>query len=154
MKDNFEACLKVTLQQEGGWSNNPHDPGGQTMKGVTQRTYNDYRNRHGLAFQSVKYIGDAELQDLYRVGYWNPINGDNIAKGLDLMTFDTCVNSSSVEARRLYSQLPQGSPTTKIIAYGRLRLGFMHRLRTWRWFSKGWTARVNRVQSAALEMIR
>ncbi|TIR82050.1 MAG: hypothetical protein E5X04_03460, partial [Mesorhizobium sp.] len=29
---NLAACLKTVLAYEGGWSDNPKDPGGATMK--------------------------------------------------------------------------------------------------------------------------
>ena len=35
---NFDDCLKFTLQFEGGFVNNPKDPGGPTNLGVTQAT--------------------------------------------------------------------------------------------------------------------
>ena len=41
--ENFQACLAFTLKYEGGRSNDPHDPGGPTMEGVTQATYDAYR---------------------------------------------------------------------------------------------------------------
>ena len=42
MIDNFEYCLSVVLENEGGWSDHPRDPGGATMKGVTLKTFRAY----------------------------------------------------------------------------------------------------------------
>jgi Glycosyl hydrolase 108 len=33
---NYPRCLANTLNEEGGWSNHPSDPGGPTMRGVIQ----------------------------------------------------------------------------------------------------------------------
>ncbi|MFD2053036.1 glycosyl hydrolase 108 family protein [Mesorhizobium calcicola] len=35
MDRNFAWALALVLKSEGGWSDNPADPGGATMKGVT-----------------------------------------------------------------------------------------------------------------------
>ncbi|RWM00827.1 MAG: hypothetical protein EOR68_10520 [Mesorhizobium sp.] len=45
------ASLVKVLAREGGYSNNPADPSGVTMKGVTQR-----QKEQGLALLSVKGI--------------------------------------------------------------------------------------------------
>ncbi|WP_263496528.1 MULTISPECIES: glycosyl hydrolase 108 family protein [unclassified Mesorhizobium] len=42
-----ESLAKV-LAHEGGYSNNKADPGGPTMKGVTQRVYDGYRQGRGF----------------------------------------------------------------------------------------------------------
>ena len=39
MKKNFKDSLDYVLKHEGGWADNPKDPGGVTMKGVTLATY-------------------------------------------------------------------------------------------------------------------
>lgn len=155
MKENFANCLAVTLVEEGGWSNNPHDPGGATMKGVTQSVYNVYRKAHDKPIQSVRNITAGELEDIYSAEYWVPAGCNALPAGLDMMVFDTAVNSGVGEANRLRTGLPKvGSTGALVIAYGNARLGFMHRLRTWRFFDRGWTARVKYVQSKALEMVK
>ncbi len=63
---NYAAALKRVLASEGGYSNHPEDPGGPTMKGVTQKVYDAYRERAGKARQSVRNISAAELQAIYR----------------------------------------------------------------------------------------
>lgn len=39
MDRNFAPALALALKSEGGWSDNPADPGGATMKGVTLAKY-------------------------------------------------------------------------------------------------------------------
>ena len=39
MQTNFERCLSEVLQHEGGWADDPHDPGGATMRGITIGTF-------------------------------------------------------------------------------------------------------------------
>ena len=36
---DFATFLPLVLANEGGWSDNPHDPGGATNRGITARTF-------------------------------------------------------------------------------------------------------------------
>ena len=44
----FTASMPFILRWEGGYVNHPADPGGATNKGVTQKVYDDWRERQGL----------------------------------------------------------------------------------------------------------
>lgn len=152
MKWNYPACLAEVLKWEGGWSNNPKDPGGATMKGVTQAVYTAYRLKAGKATQSVKYITDTELQDIYRRGYWEAIDGDNLPAGVDLAVFDFAVNSGPARAVKYYEGVKSGNPRGTIMALCDKRLMFLRGLGTWDTFGKGWSNRVAGVRSKALQM--
>lgn len=89
----FKPSLTLTLAHEGGYVNHPKDPGGPTMKGVTQRVYDAYRRNKKQDVRSVKHISETELQDIYRVGYWNKAGCDRLPAGLDYAAFDYAVNS-------------------------------------------------------------
>jgi len=39
----FETALPFVLRWEGGFVDHPADPGGRTNRGVTQRTYDAWR---------------------------------------------------------------------------------------------------------------
>lgn len=54
MKSNYKTVQPWVLAYEGGWVNDPRDPGGATMEGVTQRTYDADRRRRGLGVRSVR----------------------------------------------------------------------------------------------------
>ena len=41
MKSNFNECLHMLLDHEGGVVNHPKDPGGMTNLGVTKRVYDE-----------------------------------------------------------------------------------------------------------------
>ena len=82
MERNFPEALAHTLQFEGAWANNPNDPGGATMKGITQRTYNHYLGRE-TSQDELRNISDAEVAAIYRKLYWDECLGDALADGLD-----------------------------------------------------------------------
>jgi len=97
---NFERSLAVTLQQEGGFSNDAADHGGRTMRGITQREYNAWRRRKGEPDADVKSISEKEIRDIYKNSYWLPCGCDALPPGLDLCVFDYGVNSGPSRAIR------------------------------------------------------
>jgi lysozyme family protein len=58
MESNFQRALAAVLEKEGGKANLAHDPGGRTNQGITQDTYNYYRESAGLAPRSVFQLED------------------------------------------------------------------------------------------------
>lgn len=148
----FPACLAPTLREEGGYSNDPRDPGGATMKGVTKAVYDAYRRKQGQAPRDVRQISDAELADIYRSSYWTPVGAEALAAGLDLSVFDFAVNSGVSRAKKTLAQV-ENLPTAKAISkVADLRLSFLHGLSTWKAFGTGWGARVGRIEAASLKM--
>ena len=67
--NEFEQALKFVLEREGGYVNNPNDPGGATNKGITQSTYYNWLKAKGLPNKSVKLITDAEVKEIYYKNY-------------------------------------------------------------------------------------
>ena len=114
MKENYNFCLQQVLKYEGGFSNHPNDPGGATMRGVTQDVYDGWRKAHNQPVQSVKNISNDELQGIYRQLHWDKIRGDDLPSGLDLAVFDFAVNSGVNRASK-YLQAIVGTPQDGII---------------------------------------
>jgi lysozyme family protein len=75
MKTDFELALEFTLKWEGGFVHHPKDPGGPTNKGVTQKTYDDWRLRECKPLQSVAKMTDEECRDIYWFHYWSAVDG-------------------------------------------------------------------------------
>ena len=92
MTERFDACLKVILQFEGGFSDDPVDRGGATNKGIIQSEYNRYRARKNLDERSVRFIEDDEVRDIYFNEYWLPSRCELMPPPLDLVMFDGAVN--------------------------------------------------------------
>lgn len=91
---DFERALAFVLRPgiEGGYVNNPVDPGGATNKGITQRVYDAWRSKKGLVPRSVEQIEDREVAAIYETGYWVPAGCPRQAWPLCLVQFDTAVN--------------------------------------------------------------
>lgn len=168
MNANFEKALTLVLEHEGGYVNHPKDPGGATMKGVTQAVYDAYRKLRGRGVQSVKLISEEELRAIYKFQYWDKVQGDFLPAGVDYAVFDFAVNSGVSRAAK-YLQAVLGvaqdgqigaktlagitSPANTINALCDRRMGFLRNLKTFLTFGKGWTRRVQGVRAHALEMV-
>jgi len=145
MNGNFKSCLAVTLGYEGGWSDHPSDPGGATMKGITLTTYRRYRP--AATKTQLRNIPTKDVEAIYRSGYWDTVNGDRLAAGVDLATFDAGVNSGPGRARKwLIASIggPDHETVKKLCAK---RLGFMRSLAIWNTFSRGWSRRVAEIEA-------
>lgn len=163
-ESNFTNALPLVLAHEGGYVNHPKDPGGATMKGVTQKVYDAYRESRGNPKRSVKNIQTAEVRAIYKNQYWDLIKGDDLPAGIDYAIFDFAVNSGSAQAVKeiqrvvkagvdgvmgplTIRKIKQACSTEKgevqiIRDYCERRMAFFRRLKTWRTFGKGWTRRV------------
>src|SRR6478752_5068524 len=91
--NEFDRSLAKVLVHEGGYSDHPDDPGGATMRGVTQRVYDEYRRSLSLKLIPVKNISDSELKAIYRKRYWDQAKCDKLAPGVSYVVFDGSVNS-------------------------------------------------------------
>ena len=143
---NFDQSLQFVLKSEGGWTDDPHDPGGQTNFGIIQREYDVYLKQHGLPSQSVRYIHPAEVRSIYRGSYWDVMGCDGLAAGEDYTVFDAAVNSGPARAHRWLEET--GAPFS-IDVFCNRRLAFLKSLRTWRYFGGGWGSRVEFVRANA-----
>lgn len=169
MRFNYDISEIAVLSIEGGYVNNPKDPGGPTNKGVTQREYDAYRRRHNMPIQDVRLLGDMEAACIYKDDYWDQCGGDDLPSGLDYAMFDFTVNSGPHRAIQTL-QIVCGSSTDgkwspvllaavqarpideRINALMDARLEFMKSCKHWPDFKNGWTNRIAKVRRMALHL--
>ena len=169
MKDNFDQCLALVLKEEGGYVNDPRDPGGRTNHGVTQKVWEDWVG-HPVTEDDMKNLSVQDVAPLYKKNYWDKINGDSLPLGIDYATFDMAVNSGVTRAAKTLQQVcgvgqdGQVGPATIAAAEEtnsreaatricEARLAFLQGLPTWPTFGKGWGGRVSRVENLAFRMV-
>ena len=169
MQGNFEQCLALVLKSEGGYTDNPKDPGGRTNLGVTQKVWESWVKRE-VTEAEMRALEPQDVAPLYKTNYWDKISGDSLPLGVDYATFDMAVNSGVTRAAKTLQQVcgvgqdGQVGPTTIAAAEeanGRevatriceARLAFLQGLPTWNTFGKGWGARVSRVENLAFRMV-
>ena len=78
---SFDLVLPIILKFEGGYVDDPSDPGGETNKGITMATFRDCS--HALlglppSSEHLKALTDAQAGIIYRAKYWRPIHGDEL----------------------------------------------------------------------------
>jgi lysozyme family protein len=166
--ESFPAALAFVLTQEGGWVDDPADPGGATNKGITLRTFRSFQ--HGATAADLRAISDAMVSVIYHREYWSVMGCDHLPAGVDLMVFDFGVNagpSRSVQflqavagVRRdgIDGALTQAAVgkmpgTTVITKLNGLQVAFYRSLPEFDRFGDGWLARGERRLKAAIAMI-
>jgi len=168
MEINFKSSLQHVLTHEGGWSDNPKDPGGATMKGVTLAVY---RGQFGAdkGKDDLRNITDQQLEQIYRTGYWGKCRCDQLPAGIDYAVFDAAVNSGPGRSAKwlqaavgadqdggigpaTLSKLEGHDPIQVIGLICDSRLAFLRSLSNWSTFGKGWGSRVEGVRITALDL--
>lgn len=82
----FTAAVTATLAQEGGYVNDPRDPGGETNFGISKRAYPAI---------DIKALTRDDAIAIYFRDYWQPIHGDALPYPVALVLFDIRVNGGA-----------------------------------------------------------
>jgi len=101
MEDDFVTCLAFTLRAEGGYVDNPDDPGGATNMGITLATYRTWSDDPAAGIPQIKDMTTRVARAIYRALYWNPLRADALPAGVDLSVFDFGVNAGTWRSGRL-----------------------------------------------------
>ena len=76
---SFQVFLPLLLRFEGGFVDDPADPGGATNKGITLQTFQAHA-RQLLAvaptLENLKNLSDAQAGTLYKALYWDRARGE------------------------------------------------------------------------------
>ena len=111
----FDWAVECVLHHEGGWVNNPNDPGGATNFGISLRYLQSIGDLDGdgLPDGDLDGDGDVDVDDirnatredaiqLYKNGFWIPNKCDSIISGLvATKIFDMSVNMGSKQAWKI-----------------------------------------------------
>jgi lysozyme family protein len=168
MRQNFDDCLALTLRAEGGFTDRADDPGGATNMGITRATLAGVRG-HAVSKADVRALTRAEAAQIYRTIYWSAVRGDELPSGVDAVVFDHAVNSGpkaavralqgalgfqqdGVMSRRCLRASQAADPAALVGVLCTARMNFLKRLSTWLVFRRGWTARMETLERAALAL--
>lgn len=166
MLTTFDPALRLLLRHEGGFVDNPEDPGGCTNLGVTKHQWETYVG-HSVSIADMKALTPERVTPFYKNRYWDVVKADSLPAGVDDCLFDCCVNSGPGRAVKILQGVlgltqdgiigaqtiaatAARSAHETIPAYCSARLAFLKTLPTWPTFGKGWEARVIEVQAEAL----
>lgn len=168
MKDTLARVMPQLMLHEGGFVDDPDDPGGATKYGITHKTLAAWRERP-VTKADVKALEQDEAEAIYRARYWSVIRGDELPAGTDYVVFDAAVNSGPDRAIRILQSVIKAkvdgklgpetmrlaqamAPAVLVSEYSAARLSFLMNLKTWPKFGKGWTRRVNEVRALAMQL--
>lgn len=158
----------MVIVHEGGYSDNPSDPGGATNWGCTKAVWENYVG-HPVTKDDIKALTKEDVKPLYKKRYWDAIHGDALPSGLDYCIFDAAINSGVGRSSKWIQEIvgvfadgaignntvaaiSQINPVTLINEFCDKRQAFLKSLPTFSTFGKGWTQRVKDVRIKSLEM--
>lgn len=86
---NFDVWVNSILKLEGGYSNDPKDPGGETNFGICKRSYPDL---------DIKNLTIDQAKAIYKRDYWDAVRANDLSYPLNVFMFDAAVNQGVVAA--------------------------------------------------------
>ncbi|CAM3719610.1 glycoside hydrolase family 108 protein [Xenorhabdus thuongxuanensis] len=88
----FLHAIHYLLPVEGGYVNAPHDRGGETQYGISQRSYPQL---------DIRALTQADATAIYYRDFWQPAGCERVPSGISLVLFDSAVQHGVVSAIRL-----------------------------------------------------
>ena len=150
---NFIQVFERVLGHEGGYVNDPADPGGETKFGISKRSYPSV---------DIKNLTIEQAIVIYRNDFWNKIDGDQLPFSIAYQLFDFAVNSGTQTAIRYLQRaigvaddghwgphsrtsmdefLSTRGENDLIMRFIAERQLFQTRLKNWKDHGKGWAVR-------------
>lgn len=102
----FERCFALVIGAEGGYVNDLHDPGGETMYGITRRDHPDLWAEGRPTLE--------QAQDRYERDYWRKAGCDRLPQPWDLLVFDAAVNQGIFPAVQAIQKALRVEPDGRI----------------------------------------
>lgn len=107
----FARCLAFVLQYEGGFVNDPRDPGGATNHGITIATLGAWMHQRA-SVEDVRNLPAYTAAAIYRNNYWG--RGDDLPAGIDLLYFNAAVNCGQTHAAEFLQDACGAVPDGKV----------------------------------------
>ena len=150
----FVASFDEIIGVEGGYTNNPADPGGETKWGISKRAYPSL---------DIPNLTQADAQAIYYPDYWVKASCELCPAALAFLVFDAAVNNGVGAAIKFLQEgvnttpdgiigpatraaiAALGDPSDAIANMHGARILYMASLPTWSTFGKGWARRLARM---------
>ena len=146
----FDNAFDRLIGHEGGYVNDPKDPGGETQWGISKRSY---------PHLDIKTLTREQAKAIYYVDFWSAMRLDKFYDGVMWQLFDFAVNSGISttirEFQREIGAAPDGwwgprsqaavdclSESDQIMSVLAARLDFMRKLKNWPDHGRGWAGRI------------
>lgn len=146
----FDEIIDRVLSHEGGYVNNPRDPGGETQWGISKRSYPTV---------NIRALTRQGAVDIYRRDFWQRVQGDRLPRAVAFQALDAAVNhgignavrwlqraagvaDDGIIGPRTIAAVAAQDPADLVLLFNAERLEFYAKLGTFDTFGKGWTRRV------------
>lgn len=151
---------------EGGYVNDPDDPGGATNKGITLKIWKkvgyDKNNDGKIDKYDIKLINHADFQTVLKKEFWDVCKGDLIKdQSVANMLVDWFYNSGynaiyrtqrilglkvdgKVGQKTLYS-INSYNPKHLFLLLKSMRISYLQHCNNFKKYGRGWLSRVNRI---------
>lgn len=94
--DPFEVAVAEVLRHEGGYVDDPADPGGETNFGISKRAY---------PHVDIKGLTQDQAVEIYRRDYWQATGCDQLPPAIAIAVFDAAVNMGKRPAVQLLQEV-------------------------------------------------
>jgi len=88
----FDDIIEVVLHHEGGYVNDPDDPGGETNFGIAKRSHPDV---------DIANLTKDGAKEIYKEHYWDRNKVESLSEELRHIYFDMCVNQGRGRAVKI-----------------------------------------------------
>jgi len=138
MDKSFEKAVQFVLKWEGGYSNDPRDPGGETKFGICKRSYPEL---------DISKLTLKQAKEIYYQNYWLKAGCDKTIYPLNIIVFDTAVNMGRSMAEKLLNECFSYDVDKNIGTYNwkdylLLRLYTYSKFKQAKLYFRGWSNRV------------
>jgi len=125
---SFNRAFEIVLGHEGGYSADPHDPGGETKFGISKRAYPQL---------DIKALTIEQARDIYFKDYWVAAGCEHVAdEAMAILMFDCAVNQGVSKANNIAGkaktlsefQAERALHYASLPTFGRFGRGWMRRL--------------------------
>ena len=89
---DFKKAVEFVLKMEGGYTNDPSDPGGETKYGIAKKSY------PGVDIKNLTVDG---AEKIYKEDFWDKYGCESLPDDLALVFFDCAVNMGPGRARSI-----------------------------------------------------
>ena len=101
----FDEAFDLLIGHEGGYVNNPADPGGETRYGVSKRAY---------PTEHIRNLTPDQVKQIYLRDYWTPAGCPSVPDAIRVDLFDMAVNSG-IKAAVKCLQTAAGCPVDGVL---------------------------------------
>jgi uncharacterized protein (TIGR02594 family) len=169
----FDVALSHVLKMEGGYSNDPVDPGGPTNFGITLADFASHEKTtisnatRPTLIANLQNIPPTTVREIYETKYWRAAGCSHLPASIAIFHFDCAVNMGVGTAiRMLQTSLgcdidgelgpvtilaaANANPAVTLETYANLRRHRYRSLTTYARFGRGWFARVDATIAVAV----